>query len=111
VDLYIHSPIRLHSVVLNQLNTGVTLPLIIIIIIIILKIQNIHANTATPVLPCDVYTELQWIGSTVRKFEKYGGHFHSTYIVNNIFTALKGIYGLIHLSQTLNYIHFVPASW
>jgi hypothetical protein len=28
VDLYIHSLIRLHGVVLNQLSTGITLPLI-----------------------------------------------------------------------------------
>jgi hypothetical protein len=27
VDLYIHSPIRLHGVVLNWLSTGTTLPL------------------------------------------------------------------------------------
>jgi hypothetical protein len=27
VDLYIHSPIRLHGVVLNSLSTGTTLPL------------------------------------------------------------------------------------
>jgi hypothetical protein len=26
VDLYIHSPIRLHDIVLNQLSTGTTLP-------------------------------------------------------------------------------------
>jgi hypothetical protein len=26
VDLYIHSPIRLHGVMLNQLSTGTTLP-------------------------------------------------------------------------------------
>jgi hypothetical protein len=30
VDLYIHSPIRLHGVVLNYLSTGTTLPYIII---------------------------------------------------------------------------------
>jgi hypothetical protein len=28
VELYIHSPIRLHGVVLNQLSTGATLPLL-----------------------------------------------------------------------------------
>jgi hypothetical protein len=27
VELYLHSPIRLHDVVLNQLSTGATLPL------------------------------------------------------------------------------------
>jgi hypothetical protein len=27
VDLYIHSPIRLHGIVLNQLSTGITLPI------------------------------------------------------------------------------------
>jgi hypothetical protein len=34
MDLYIHSPIRLHEVVLNSLNTGTTLLLLLLLLLL-----------------------------------------------------------------------------
>jgi hypothetical protein len=49
MDLYIHSPIRLHGVVFNQLSTGTTLPFMLLYIFI-LHTFMLHFVQALPFL-------------------------------------------------------------
>jgi hypothetical protein len=47
VDVYIHSPIRLHGIVLNSLNTGTTLPLPSLVGI---QVESIPIRIKRPIL-------------------------------------------------------------
>jgi hypothetical protein len=40
MDLYIHSPIRLHGVALNSLSTGITLPLLLLLLLLFLRVRR-----------------------------------------------------------------------
>jgi hypothetical protein len=51
MDLYIHSPIRLHGVVLNQLSTGVILPFTLLYTSEDRILQNVYASRFPHVCP------------------------------------------------------------